>query len=115
MRFKPSQIKRAKATVAQSQTDSEIVPAVQGKKITVMFATVQSDGTATAVTFNTKKSLVAGVAITPPYPNAANGGEVLPPNDYGWFETLPNESLTVTTGAGGSTSILVGYVETTVQ
>ncbi len=31
----------------------------------------------------------------------------LPFNPHGWFQTNPGESLTVTTGAGGTTAIAV--------
>lgn len=98
--------KSALANVAVSQTDSEIVAAVAGKRIVVMSATFKAGGTATNLTFNT-----ASTAISPLYANGANDGEVLPHNPRGWFETLAGEALTVDTGTGSTTGILVNYVE----
>jgi len=100
---------RAFANVAQSQTDSSIVAAVTGKKIRVLAAVAVTGGTATNLTFNTKPS-GAGTAISPLFANAANGGEVLGFNPAGWFETASGEGLTVTTGAGATTGILVTYI-----
>lgn len=97
------------ANVAQSQTDSSIVAAVSGKVIRVVAATAVAGGTATNLTFNSKGS-GAGTAISPLYANGINGGEVLPFNPSGWFETTSGEALTVTTGAGSTTGILVTYV-----
>ena len=103
-------VKRAFANVAASATDSNIVTAVASKKIRVLSVIALAGGTATNLTFNSKPA-GAGTAITPLLANAANGGEVLPPNPYGWFETTAGEGLTVTTGAGSTTGILVIYVE----
>lgn len=103
-------LKRAIANITASQTDSSVVAAVAGKKIRVIFLAIVSGGTATNVTFNSKGS-GAGTAVSPLLANAANGGAILPFNDNGWFETNSGEALTVTTGAGATTGILVGYVE----
>lgn len=118
--FMPNQIMRpntpgyvskdlyAVANVAASQTDSSVITAVTGKKIRVVAVTAIAGGTATNLTFNSKGS-GAGTAISPLYANGANGGEVLPFNPMGWFETNSAEALTVTTGAGSTTGILVVY------
>lgn len=103
-------INRAIANVAASQTDAVVIPAVGGKKIRVLWVYALAGGTATNLTFNSKP-VGAGVAISPLLANGANGGEVLSPNPYGWFETKTSEALTVTTGAGATTGIGVGYVE----
>ena len=103
-------VKRAFANVAASQTDSSIIAAVTSKKLRVLFVFALTGGTATNVTFNSKPG-GAGTAISPLLANAVNGGEVLPFNPFGWFETASGEGLTVTTGAGSATGILVGYVE----
>ncbi len=100
---------RAIANVAQSQTDSSIIAAVAGKKIRVTAVVAVAGGTATNLTFNSKPA-GAGVAISPLFANGINGGEVLPFNPQGWFETVSGEGLTVTTGAGSTTGILVTYV-----
>lgn len=96
-------------SIAASQTDSNLVTAVTGKKIRVLGAVLnQGDTTASAITFNSKGS-GAGTAISPALKAAANGGFVLPHNPVGWFETLRGEGLTVTTGAGSTSSVLVQY------
>lgn len=103
-------VKRAFANVAASQTDSSIVTAVAARKIRVIFWDAVCGATATNLTFNTK-SASSGVAISQLYANGANGGEVENVNPYGWFETNLGEGLTVTTGAGSTTGIKVGYIE----
>jgi hypothetical protein len=102
--------KWAFANVAASQTDSSIVAAVASKKIRVVSAVVVGGATATTIVFNTKPA-GAGSAKTPTFANAANGGFVLGFNETGWFETASGEGLTVTTGAGATTGVLVQYVE----
>ena len=102
--------KRAFANVAAGQTDSSIVAAVSQKKIRVISVAMVSGATATNVTFNTKPG-GAGSAVSPLFANAANSGVVLPVNQWGWFQTSTGEGLTVTTGAGSTTGILVGYLE----
>lgn len=100
----------APANVAQSQTDSQIVAAVTAKKIRVLGAFATCGATATNLTFNSKGG-GAGVAISPVLQNGINGGEVLPFSPVGWFETVAGEALTVTTGAGSTTGLLVVYAE----
>ena len=103
-------VKRAFANVSASQTDSVLVAGVAGRIIRVLFWDAVAGATATDLTFNTKGS-GNGVAITQKYANGINGGEVENVNPLGWFETNPGESLTVTTGAGSTTGIKVGYIE----
>ena len=98
------------ANVAASQTDSVLVNAVPLRKIRVLGFTAVAGSTATSLTFNTKPS-GSGTAISPLYANAANGGEVLAPNEIGWFETNLGEGLSCTTGSGSTTGILVIYQE----
>lgn len=107
---------RAFVNVAASQTDSVVVAAVTGK-IVVYAMFCMAGGTATTLTFNTKGA-GAGVAISPLFSNGANGGAVLSSlgsdtadlaSDGGWFETSVSEGLTVTTGAGSATGIIVLY------
>jgi len=107
-------VKYAPVNVAASQTDSSVVAAVAGKKIVVLQAFCVAGGTATNLTFNTKGS-GAGTAISPLIPNAANGGEILPYSKIGWFETNKGEALTVTTGAGATTGLMVAYIEQNVD
>lgn len=97
------------ANVAASQTDSSIVPAVSSKKILVLAAIVETGGTATTLTFNSKGA-GAGTAISIQFQNGANGGAVLGYSPVGWFATNITEALTVTTGAGSTTGVQVVYV-----
>jgi hypothetical protein len=100
------EVKRAFENVAASDTDEEIVAAVSGKKIRVLAVVAVAGGTATNLTFNS-----ASAAISPLLANGTNGGEVLPYNPHGWFQTVAGEALTVTTGAGSTTGILILYIE----
>lgn len=103
-------VKKAFANIAASQTDSAVVAAVTGKIIRVLAVAFVAGGTATNATFNTKPG-GAGTAISCLFANAANGGAVLPHNPYGWFETASGEGLSLTTGAGSTTGVLVVYAE----
>lgn len=102
----PVPVKRALLNQSASGTAQSLVAAVTGKRIRVLWVYALAGGTATDLTFNS-----ASTAISPLLANGANGGEVLPPNDHGWFQTAVGEALTVTTGAGATTGIGVGYVE----
>jgi hypothetical protein len=107
---KTGKIKRAFANVSASQTDSEIVAAVTGRRIRVLAVVLLCGATATTITFNSKGS-GAGTAITFQFQNAANSGAVLGDNEKGWFETSLSEALTVTTGTGSTTGVQVVYQE----
>jgi hypothetical protein len=97
----------AYVSVAASQTDSVLVAAGTGKIIVHSVVINQGDTTPSTVTFNSK-GWGAGTAISPPLKAGANGGFVLPDNP-GWFGTKVGEGLTVTTGAGSTSSIVVVY------
>lgn len=97
------------ANVAAGQTDVNIVSAVPGKSIKVVQIAMVTAATATNVTYNSKPS-GSGTAISPLFANGANGGAVLPYNHEGWFSTTPGQGLSVTTGSGSTTGILVGYI-----
>jgi hypothetical protein len=60
------------------------------------------------VTFNSKGA-GAGTAIYPPIKLTANGGTTAPTTrkSVGYFQTNVGEALTVTTGAGSTTSVAV--------
>lgn len=101
-----NEIRRPFVNVAQSQTDAEVWPAEPGKKLRVL-AAYAIGPTATALTFN-RKGAGGGTAISGAF-TAANGVPTvnLPFNPHGWFETEGGQSLTVTTGAGGTTAVMV--------
>lgn len=98
-------VKNAFDSIAASASDSSLVAAVTGKKIRVLAVVInQGDTTPSTVTFNS-----ASAAISPALKAAANGGFVLPYNEVGWFETVAGEALTVDTGAGSTTGVIVVY------
>lgn len=103
-------IRFIQASVAQSQTDSVLWPAEPGCLLRVLQLRALTPTTATAVTLNSKPAGASGVAITPAFTALAGEPSIeWQASEYGWCTTLPNESLTVTTGAGGTTSF-VGVV-----
>lgn len=95
--------------IAASTTDSILVAAVATKKIRVVaFMINQGDTTPSTVTFNSKPA-GAGVAIFPPLKYAANGGTTSAEATRGWFETAVGEGLSVTTGVGSTTGVVVVF------
>ena len=96
----------ANFNVAASSTDSVLVAAAAGRTVRVVRLVLIGGGTATNVTFNSKGA-GAGTAISPVFAFGANGGVVLPKDNDGWFDTNVGEALTVTTGAGSATGIMV--------
>lgn len=97
------------ANVGAGQTDSNIVIAVIGYAIKVVSVAFVTGATATNATFNSKGS-GSGTAISCLFANGANGGAVLNRNEDGWFITNTGEGLTLTTGAGSTTGVLVNYI-----
>jgi len=105
-------VRRAFANVAASQTDEELIPANADAAIRIISLAMVTGGTATNVTFKSKESNEASVAISPLIANGANGGVVLPINYHGWAQT-PDvaRAVTVTTGAGSATGITINFIE----
>lgn len=96
-------------TIAAGTTDSALVAAVPGRKIRVIqFLINEGSTTPSSVTFNSKGS-GAGTAISPTFLYPANGGTTSNEARSGWFETNPGEGLTVSTGAGSATGVLIAY------
>ena len=91
-------------SVAASQTDSVLIAAVAGKKIRVIAAFVSCGATPSTVQFNSKPA-GAGTAIGPVINNSIS----LPECQSGWFDTKLGEGLTVSTGAGSTSGLLVVY------
>lgn len=95
--------------IAASTTDSPLVAAVPNRRIRVLAAVInQGDTTPSPVTFNSKSG-GAGTAIGPVLKAAANGVVNLHWSAAGWFDTNVGEGLSVTTGAGSNTGVLVKY------
>jgi hypothetical protein len=99
----------AKANIAASQTDSQILAAVGGKIIRVLAFRLMAGGTATTFTFNTK-SASAGVACTEAFACGANGGINSGLSQVGHFQTNVSEGLTATTGAGSTVGVGIVYI-----
>lgn len=97
-----------RVSIAASQTDSSVVAAVTSKKIRVVAMRVMVGGTATDLTL---ESDGGSDTVIHEGTYGANGGEVLPFNPVGWFETLSGEALIATTGSGSTTKITLVYVE----
>jgi hypothetical protein len=95
---------RATSNVTASTTDGALVTAITGKKIRVTAAGVSCGGTASTVVFNSKPG-GAGSAVSPIFNNSIS----LSQNTDGWFETNAGEGLSVSTGAGSTTGVLVIY------
>jgi hypothetical protein len=93
-------------TVAPSDTDEELVAAVTARKLRVISLAVHCGATATDITFESGTT-----TRIHKIPAGANGGQVLPANQWGWFETASGSSLTCTTGAGANVEISGTYIE----
>jgi hypothetical protein len=93
-------------TVVASDTDEELIAAVATKRLRIIALVVHCGASATTVTFESSTSTRIHKV-----PAGANGGQVLPPNEWGWFQTAVGESLTVTTSAGSDTDISGVYIE----
>jgi predicted aconitase with swiveling domain len=92
-------------SIAASTTGSSLVAAVPGCKIRVLtFLVNPGDTTASTVTFNS-----ASTAKTPALKGPANGVIGASNDRSGLFETARGEALTVTTGAGSTTGVMVTY------
>jgi hypothetical protein len=95
--------------IAASTVDAVLVAAAPGRRILVHAAAISYGATPSPVTFNTKPA-GAGAAIAPALTGLANQLSALQEIiNGGWFETGLGEGLTVTTGAGSATSVLVQY------
>ena len=96
-------------SIAASATDSVLVAANTGHRIRVHSIVInQGDTTPSTVTFNSKGA-GAGTPVYPALKTSANGGFVLGENPAGWFQTNLGEALTVTTGAGSTTAVVVTF------
>jgi len=92
------------ANIAASATASSLVAAAPGFAIRVLAMIMHAGATATNSTFNS-----ASAAISCLFANPINGGAQLQFNQFGWFETLGGEALTVTTGTGATTGYQFSY------
>ncbi len=93
-------------TVTASQTDSSVISGVATKKLRVLSMVSHCAGTGTTLLLESGTGTRIHKAA-----NGANGGEVLPFNPIGWFETASGSALTATTGAGSDTELTITYIE----
>ena len=92
-------------TVSASTSDSALVSGVSGYKLRVVYAAISCGGTPSTVQFNSKPAGSSSV-ISPVFQNSI---VLVEASKSGWFETDADEGLTVSTGAGSDTGILVVY------
>ena len=103
-----AQVKRAFVTATTNAT-TELLAAVADKLFRVLSVVMLGGGTAPTVTFKS-----ASTAISPAFTFAANGGAVLPPNPWGWFQTNAiNEALNVTVSSSSDVGVIINYIELT--
>lgn len=100
------------ANVSASTTDQVLVAAPTGtfsiiKVVSVAFVT---GATATTAVFNSFPVGGPGTAISCIFQNGSNGGAVLNRNEDGWFWTTAGQSLSITTGIGATTGVIVNYI-----
>ena len=102
------QVKRAFVNAATNAT-TELIPAQATfvYRILTMFAL--GGGTAPTVTLKSNTTAISPVLAFP-----ANGGAVLGPNLWGWFQTLLlNDALNVTVTSSSDVGVIVNYIELT--
>lgn len=100
------QVKRAFVTASTNAT-TELLAAVADKAFRVLSVAFIGGGTAPTVTFKS-----ASTAISPAFTLAANGGAVLPPNVWGWFQTNAiNEALNVTVSSSSDVGVIINFIE----
>lgn len=97
------------ANVAVSQTDQLLVACPRGKRIRVLVFRLHTGGTATNVTFNSRKPNSTGVACSETFATAANGGHHGAFCPVGHFQTQIDDDLSVTTGAGSTVGVGLVY------
>jgi hypothetical protein len=96
--------KNAFDDIAASATDSALITAIAGTKLRVHAYTVSCGATPSTVVFNSKPA-GAGTAIS----QILNNSISVPELPSGWFETNGGEGLSVSTGAGSTTGVMVVY------
>lgn len=97
------------ANVAASQTDSVVLAGNSGQTVCILEFDMVSQSTGTTVTINDKPS-GSGTAISPAYPNGANGGIALNGSGtYCLFKSNQGDGISVTTGAGSQQAIHFVY------
>lgn len=95
-------------TIAASQTDAAFITAVSDKKKRIVSLIIDPGASPSTIVFNSKGS-GAGTAKSITFKNLATLALSL--NELGWVNSNIDEGITITTGAGSTTSIQAQYVE----
>lgn len=105
-----AQVKRAFVSATSGAT-TELVAQVSTAAIRVLAACAIGGGTAPTVTFQSYDGS-SDTAISPAFALAANGGFVLPPNAWGWFQSLAiNCGIRVTVSSSSAVGVIINYIE----
>lgn len=96
---------RAKHTFANPSSlgSNEVVAAITNGKIRVLGLAMISTSA------NTVNFLSASTDISSDWAFGANGGVVLPFQEYGWFETAKGEALNITLSAAAQVGVTLVY------
>ena len=97
-------IRTKKANVTAATTAGELIAAVADYTIVILGLILQSGGTATDVTL-----LSNAVAATPLIALDIRQQFTLPDSQNPWAVGVPSTSITITTGAGATTGVIVRY------
>lgn len=89
---------------ASSLGATQILAGVTGRSIRVVACAIVCTSAST-VKFQSNTT-----DITATFPLGANGGFVLPYNDWGWCETLPGEALNINLGTANATGVHIDYI-----
>lgn len=92
------------AANASASGNTQLIAAATGFKYRVLQVAIVTT-LANAVKF---QSATNDISAT--FPLAANGGVVLPYNQFGWFETNQNEALNVNLGTATATGVQLQYI-----
>ncbi len=95
-------------TIIPSTVDAVVVAAVTSKKIRVVAMAAQCGATATTLTLESDEATDVRIHKIPA---GGNGGQVLPFNSVGWFETAVGSALLGNTGTGSDFELTLTYVE----
>ena len=99
------------ANISANTTDYVLIAGdTSNRTIKVVSVAFVAGAMATNATFNSCPTGGSGTAISCLFANGANGGAILNRNEDGWFSTVGGQGLSITTGAGSTTGVLVNYV-----
>ena len=95
-------VKNGFANTAASATDSEVVAAVNNKKIRVLALVTSATGTASSLTFNSASTAISATV---------KAGASLPYNPHGWFQTADSTLLNLELSGAVSVDGSLTYIE----